>query len=144
MISEDTDSQDDTETDHAYNQSSDQEEIMDILCQDLDSDEDDSLFGTEQLESVGATDRIVSNMQSMKGKLATFMFKLFNTEPVSALFDTGATCSCILAYLYNKISKKVAMTKKPKGLVRLLIKINDNHFEHMFIVCQNLKQPLLF
>ena len=32
----------------------------------------------------------------------------------------------------------------PKGLVRLLIKINDNHFEHLFIVCQNLKQPLLF
>ena len=31
-----------------------------------------------------------------------------------------------------------------KGLVRLLIKINDNHFEHLSIVCQNLKQPLLF
>ena len=35
MISEDTDSQDDTETDHAYNQSSDQEAMMDILCPDL-------------------------------------------------------------------------------------------------------------
>ena len=32
----------------------------------------------------------------------------------------------------------------PKGLVRLLIEINNNHFEHLFIVCQNLKQPLLF
>ena len=32
MISEDTDSQVDTETDHAYNNSSDQEAIMDILC----------------------------------------------------------------------------------------------------------------
>ena len=31
----------------------------------------------------------------------------------------------------------------PRGLVRLLIKIIDNHFEHLFIVCQNLKQPLL-
>ena len=28
----------------------------------------------------------------------------------------------------------------PKGLVKLLIKINDNHVEHLFIVCQNLKQ----
>ena len=32
----------------------------------------------------------------------------------------------------------------PKGLVKLLIKIDNNHFEHLFIVCQNLKQPLLF
>ena len=62
-----------------------------------------------------------------------------------------------MASLYNQISKKVAMTKKhlrvghtdgtsldPKGLVRILIKINENHLEHLFIVCQNLIQPLLF
>ena len=30
-----------------------------------------------------------------------------------------------------------------KGLVKLLIEINDNLFEHLFIVCQHLKQPLL-
>ena len=30
-----------------------------------------------------------------------------------------------------------------KGLVNLLIEINNNHFENLFIVCQNLKQPLL-
>ena len=155
MIREDTDSQDDTETDHAYNQSCDQEAVMDILSpglnSDLDWDEGDSLFGTEWLDNLGATDNIVSNMQAMKGKLATFIIKLFHTEPVSALFDTGATCSCIWASLYNQTSKKVAMTKKdlrvgqadgtslgPKGLVRLLIEIiNDNHFEHLFIVCQN-------
>ena len=51
MISEDTDSQDNTDTDHAYDHSSDQEAMMDILCPDLnsvsDSDKDDSLFGTE-------------------------------------------------------------------------------------------------
>ena len=93
----------------------------------------------------------------MKGKLATFIVKLFNAEPVSALSDTGAMCSCILACLYDQVSKKVAMTKKhlkvgqadgtslgPKGIVRLLIKINNNHFEHLFIVCQTLKQTLLF
>ena len=32
----------------------------------------------------------------------------------------------------------------PKGLVKLLIEININHFKHLFFVCQNLKQPLLF
>ena len=55
---------------------------------------------------------MVSNVQVMKGKLATFIIKLFNTEPVSALFDTGAMCSCISASLYDHISKKVPMTKK--------------------------------
>ena len=38
MISEDSDSQDNTENDLAYDQSSDQEAIMDILCPDLNSD----------------------------------------------------------------------------------------------------------
>ena len=51
MINEDTDSQDDTETDLAYDHSSDQEVITDILFPDLnsesDSDEEYSLFGTE-------------------------------------------------------------------------------------------------
>ena len=55
---------------------------------------------------------MVSNVQVMKGKLATFIIKLFNTEPVSALFDTGAMCSCISASLYDQISKKVPMTQK--------------------------------
>ena len=51
MISEYAGSWDDAETDCAYDQSSDQEAIMDILYLNLnsesDSDEDDSLFGTE-------------------------------------------------------------------------------------------------
>ena len=89
----------------------------------------------------------------MKGRLATFIFKLFNTEPMSALFDTGAMCSCTSVSLYDQISKKVAMIKRhlkvgqedgtslgPKGLLRPLIEINNNYFEHLFIVCQNLKQ----
>ena len=86
-------------------------------------------------------------MQVMKGKLATFIIKLFNTEPVSACFDTGMTCSCTLVSLYAKISKNVAMIENhlkvgqadgislgPKGLVKLLIEINNNHFEYLFIV----------
>ena len=51
MISEDTDSQDDTMTHDTYDHSSDQEAMIDILCPDfnpeLDSDKDDSLFDTE-------------------------------------------------------------------------------------------------
>ena len=100
---------------------------------------------------------MVSNVQVMKGKLDTFIIKLFNIEPVSSIFDAGATCSCISTLRFDQISKKVTMIEKhlkvghadgtslgPKGLVKLLIKINKNHFKHLFIVCQNLKQPLLF
>ena len=31
-----------------------------------------------------------------------------------------------------------------KGIAKVTLKINDKQFEHSFIVCQNLKQPLLF
>ena len=31
-----------------------------------------------------------------------------------------------------------------KGIVKLLIEINNYHFEYLFIVCQNIKQLLLF
>ena len=115
MISEDTETQDDTETNHSYDCSSDQEAIKDVLCPDLnsgsDEDEDDSLCGTEWLYNLGASDQIVTNMLAMKGKLVTFLVKLFNTDPVSTPFDTGAMCSCISASLYDQISKKVAMIK---------------------------------
>ena len=91
-------------------------------------------------------------MQEVKGKLATYIIKLFNTEPVLAVFDIGVTCSCISVSLYDHISKKVTMVEKNlrvgqadgtclglKDLVKVLIEINDNHFEHLFIVCQHVK-----
>ena len=99
----------------------------------------------------------MSSVQEVKGKLATFIVKLFNTEPISILFEPGVTCSCISVSLDDQISKKVTMVEKhlrvgqadgtslgPEGLVKLLIEINNNHFKHLFIVCQKLKQPLLF
>ena len=115
MISEDKYSQVDTKLDHAYTHLSDQEAIIDILCPDLnsdsDSDKDDSLFGTEWLDNLGVTDHIVSNVPLVKGNLATFIITLFNSELVSAQFNTGAVCSYILSSLYDQISKKVTMTK---------------------------------
>ena len=107
LISEETDSWDDTETDHAYDHSSDQEAHTDFLFPDLssesESDEDDSLFGTEWLDNLSTLDHRVSSMQEVKEKFTTFILKLFNTEPVSALFDTGVTCSCISVSLYDWI-----------------------------------------
>ena len=43
-----------------------------------------------------------------------------------------------------KVGQADGTSLGPKGLVRLLIEINDNYFEHLVIVCQNLKQPVLF
>ena len=71
MISEETDSQDDAETDHTYDHSSDQEAIMDFLFADLnsesDSDEGDILFVSKWLDDLSNFDHIVSRMQEVKG-----------------------------------------------------------------------------
>ena len=32
----------------------------------------------------------------------------------------------------------------PKGAVKVILEINNKQFKHIFIVCQNLKQPLQF
>ena len=36
------------------------------------------------------------------------------------------------------------MSLCPKGTVMVTLEINDKQFEHTFIMCQNLQQPLLF
>ena len=100
---------------------------------------------------------IVSIIQATPGRLVTFNVKVFSTEPVTALFDTGATCSCISFPLYSQISDKAQMEEMqlwvgqpdgmslcPKGIVTVNLEINDKQFEHTFTVCQNLQQPLLF
>ena len=43
-----------------------------------------------------------------------------------------------------KVGQADGWSLGPKVLVKLLIEINNNHFENLFIFYQNLKQPLLF
>ena len=66
MICQENDSWDDTETDHAYDHSSDQEANSDFLFPDLisesDLDEEDNLFGTEWLDDLSFSEHVVSNM----------------------------------------------------------------------------------
>ena len=50
-------------------------------------------------------------IQPTPGRLATFDVKLFSIEPVTALFDTGATCYCISFSLYNQLSDKVQIVQ---------------------------------
>ena len=96
---------------------------------------------------------IVSTVQPSSGGLATFDEKLFDTKPATALFDTGASCSCMSFPLYNQISNKTQMVEMwlqvgqvdttslcPKGVVKVMLQINNKQFEHISIVCQNFKQ----
>ena len=97
-----------------------------------------------------------SNLEYVKLKLSNFTVKLQNCNPVIALFDTGATCSCISYYLLIKIADKVNTVKKtlwvntasgailgPIGLTSLTMNIEDHSLRHNFIICTKLKQPLI-
>ena len=44
-------------------------------------------------------------------KLSNCTILILNNEPIVALFDTGATCSCTSQHLFQIISHKVNMTK---------------------------------
>ena len=122
-----------------------------------DSDSDELTYADEWLKNVCAVKHIVSIIQPMPGRLATFNVKSFSTEPVASLFNTGATCSCISFSLYSQISDKAQMLEMqlwvgqtdgmslcPKVIVKVILESNDKQFEHTFILCQNPKQPLLF
>ena len=98
---------------------------------------------------------MISNIGYTKMKLSNFAVKCLNNKPTISLFDTGATCSCISHHLFQKISDKVNMTRKvlqvnmvkratlgPKGIVPLILDINDDTFVHNFIICKKPKQPL--
>ena len=50
---------------------------------------------------------IISNLEYAKLKLSGFAVKILKTEPITALFDTGATCSCMLKQVFQKIAEKL-------------------------------------
>ena len=52
------------------------------------------------------------NLEYIKLKLSSFAVNLHNSEPLIALFDTEATCSCISHHLFTKISDKGYMMQK--------------------------------
>ena len=143
-----------------HNLSSDCKAIMNILYPNVDyssnSESDELTYTDEQLKTIYASKHMVQIIQPLPGSLATFDVKLFSTEPVTALFDTGATCSCISFQLYNQISDNVQMVEMqlqvgqtdstslcPIGIVMVNLEINYKQFEHTIILCQNLQQQLM-
>ena len=97
----------DAELDQTHELSPDCEAIMDILHPDIDYGSDlnsDELnYVDERLADLSAMEHTVSAVQPSSGNLATFDVKLFDTEPVTTLFDTGASCSCVSFTLYKQI-----------------------------------------
>ena len=76
-----------------------------------DSDSDELTYADEWLKNLHATKHIVLIIQPTPGRLATFNVNLFIIEPVTALFNTGATCSCLPFPLYNQISDQAQMVE---------------------------------
>ena len=114
--------------------------------------------GTEWLDnSFYEQSYTISNLKYAKLKLSHFAVKILKTVPVTALFDTGATCPCISQQIFKKIADKINMIKRPLnmntvsrailgpiGIAPLELNIDDYNFKHNFVVCTNLKQhPIL-
>ena len=76
-----------------------------------DSDSDELTYADEWLKDLSTTKHIESTVQPPSGRLATFNVKLFNTKPVTSLFNTGASCSCSFFPLYNQIPNKTLMVE---------------------------------
>ena len=79
-----------------------------------------------------------------------------STQSAIALFDTGATCSCISYKTFQTIitNKKIINEKirvvqadghslDPIGTVELDINLGKEQFKYKFIVCRNLKTPII-
>ena len=65
----------------------------------------------EWLEEFYEQNHIISNLEYAKLKLSNSAVIFPSIEPITALFDTGATCSCILHQLLTNISDKFNMIK---------------------------------
>ena len=92
-----------------------------------------------------------------KGRPAKFPVIIDNTQSAIALFNTGATCSCISYKTFQKIikDKKIINNKikvvqadghslDPIGMVELKVTLGKEQFKYKFIVCKNLKTPIIW
>ena len=97
---------------------------------------------------------MVSNYEYAKLKQSNFAVKLYDCNPIRALFDTGATCSCISYILFMKISDKLDVKRKtlqvhtasgttldPIVIVNMTKNIEEHNFKHNSITYTKLKQP---
>ena len=92
----------------------------------------------------------------MKRRQAKFPVIVNNTQSVIALFDTGAMCSCISYKTFQTIinngkiiNEKIQVVQAdghsldPIDMVKLDISLGKEQFKYKFIVCKNLKTPII-
>ena len=92
----------------------------------------------------------------MKGRQVKFPVIVNSTQSAIALFDTGATCSCVSYKTFQMIinNKKIINLKIRVvqadghsldliGTIELDINLGNEQFNYKFIVCRNLKTPII-
>ena len=152
-----SDSDQNTDTDENESDSMGWKNLPDMVMTSNNSDSSDT-DGMEWLDnSFYEQNHTISNLEYAKLKLSNFAIKILKTEPITALFDTGATCSCISQQIFKKIADKINMIRKqlkvntvsgatlgPIGIAPLELNIDDQSFMHNFNVCASkLKQHLI-
>ena len=89
-----SDSYQDTEIDENDSNLMGWNNLPDMVITSDNSDSSDS-DRTECLNEFYEQNYMISNLKYAKLKMSNFAVKILKTEPVTALFDTGTTCSCI-------------------------------------------------
>ena len=105
--------------------------------------------------TVSEQNHTISNLEYTKLKLSNFAVKILKTEPITALFHTGATCSSLSQQICRMILDKINIIKKPLkvntasgttleqiGITPLELKWNQNVVDN-FIVFTKLKEHII-
>ena len=73
------------------------------------------------------TRHVISNLHSPKNTLANFNIIIANTvnQNVTAVFNTGETCSCILKQLYNRITSPEVPKIRPIKFFPIKVQVNQ-------------------
>ena len=149
-----SDSDQDTEIDKNDSDSMGWNNLPDMVMTPDNSDTSGT-DGTEWLNEFYEQNHIISNLEYAKLRLPNFAVKIFKTMPITALFDTGVTCSCISKQVFKKIVDKINLIRKPLklntasggtsgpiGIAPLDLNI-EQYFAHNFTMCTKLKQHLI-
>ena len=107
-------------------------------------------------DSLCKQNHTIPNLEYEKLKLSNFAVNHFRTKPITALFNTGATCSWISQQIFRKICDKVNMMKKPLkvntasgatlgpiGIAPLELNMDDQNFAQNSVVYTKLKHHLI-
>ena len=122
-----------------------------VMTSDISDTSDTDRAG--RLYEFNEQNHIISNLEYVKLKLSHFTVKILIKDPITALFDTGATCPCISKQVFKKSADKMNLIRKPLkvntasratlGPIRIAtlgLNIEEQNFTHNCIVCTKLEK----